>query len=78
LEKGWGGEEVWDVEQSEDGCGEAGDGIWSVKNELQIKGKEKNKPTNQPTKQNKSLWYSIQEKFPCALGFKAFPHFLFY
>jgi hypothetical protein len=34
---GWGGEEVWDVEQLEGGWGEAGNGIWSVKNELQIK-----------------------------------------
>ena len=32
-----GGEEVWDVEQSEGGWGGAGNGIWSVKNELQIK-----------------------------------------
>jgi hypothetical protein len=30
----WGGEEVWDVEQSEGGWGGAGNGIWSVKNEL--------------------------------------------
>jgi hypothetical protein len=28
---GWDGEEVWDVEQSEDGWGRAGNGIWSVK-----------------------------------------------
>jgi hypothetical protein len=42
---GWGhpcgdgvwGEEVWDVEQLEDGRGREGNGIWSVKNELQIK-----------------------------------------
>jgi hypothetical protein len=34
---GWGGEEVWDVEQSEDGWGGAGNRKWSVKNELQIK-----------------------------------------
>ena len=33
----WGREEVWDVEQSEGGWGGAGNGIWSVKNELQIK-----------------------------------------
>ena len=32
-----GREEVWDVEQSEGGWGGAGNGIWSVKNELQIK-----------------------------------------
>ena len=37
LEMGSGGEEVWDVEQLEDGWGGAGNGIWSVKNELQIK-----------------------------------------
>jgi hypothetical protein len=36
-ERGWGGEEVWDVEQLEGGWGGAGNGIWSVKNELQIK-----------------------------------------
>jgi hypothetical protein len=34
---GWGGEEVWEVEQLEDGWGRARNGIWSVKNELQIK-----------------------------------------
>jgi hypothetical protein len=34
---GWGGEEVWDVEQSGGGWGGVGNGIWSVKNELQIK-----------------------------------------
>ena len=37
LKKGWGGEEEWDVEQSKDGWGGAGSGIWSIKNELQIK-----------------------------------------
>jgi hypothetical protein len=37
VETGWGGEEVWDVEQSEGGWGGAWNGIWSVKNELQIK-----------------------------------------
>jgi hypothetical protein len=37
VEKGWDGEEGWDVEQSEGGCGSSGNGIWSVKNELQIK-----------------------------------------
>jgi hypothetical protein len=30
---GWGGKEVWDVEQSEGGRG-LGNGIWSVKNKL--------------------------------------------
>jgi hypothetical protein len=30
LELGWGGEEVWDVEQSEGEWG-AGNGIWSIK-----------------------------------------------
>jgi hypothetical protein len=33
---GWGGEEVWDVEQLE-GVWGAGNGIWSVKNKLKIK-----------------------------------------
>jgi hypothetical protein len=28
---------VWDVEQLEGGVGGVGNGIWSVKNELQIK-----------------------------------------
>jgi hypothetical protein len=37
VETGCGGEEVWDVEQLESGRGGAGNGIWSVKNELQIK-----------------------------------------
>jgi hypothetical protein len=38
METGWGGEEVWDVEQQSDCRREgAGNGIWSVKNELQIK-----------------------------------------
>ena len=37
MEMGCGGEEVWDVEQLEGGRGGAGNGIWSVKNELQIK-----------------------------------------
>ena len=36
MEMGWGGEEVWDVEQTEGRWG-VGNGIWSVKNELQIK-----------------------------------------
>jgi hypothetical protein len=35
MEMGLGTEEVWDVEKTEGGCG-AGNGIWSVKNELQI------------------------------------------
>jgi hypothetical protein len=30
METGWGGEEVWDVEQTEGGWG-AGNEIWSVK-----------------------------------------------
>jgi hypothetical protein len=34
---GWGGEEVCDVEQSEGGWEGVGNGIWSAKNELQIK-----------------------------------------
>jgi hypothetical protein len=37
MEKGWGGEEVWDVEQSEGEWWEAGNGRWSVKNKLKIK-----------------------------------------
>jgi hypothetical protein len=37
METGWSGEEVWDVEQLEGRCGGAGNGIWSVKNALQIK-----------------------------------------
>jgi hypothetical protein len=36
VETGWGGEEVWDVEQSEGGWG-LGNEIWSVKNRLKIK-----------------------------------------
>jgi hypothetical protein len=31
------GEEVWNVEQLEGGRRQAGNGIWSVKNELKIK-----------------------------------------
>jgi hypothetical protein len=37
MEMGWGWEELWDVEQPDGGWGVAGNGIWSVKNELQIK-----------------------------------------
>ena len=37
METGCGGKEVWDVEQLEGGSGGAGNGIWSVKNELKIK-----------------------------------------
>jgi hypothetical protein len=37
VETGWGGEEVWDVEQSEGGWGGVVNGIWRLKNELQIK-----------------------------------------
>ena len=37
VEMGWGGKEVWDVEQLEGRCEEAVNGIWSVKDELQIK-----------------------------------------
>jgi hypothetical protein len=36
------GEEVWDVEQSEGEWGGAGNEIWSVKSELQIKLNSKN------------------------------------
>ena len=31
METGWGGEEVWDVEQLEGGWAGAGNEIWSVK-----------------------------------------------
>jgi hypothetical protein len=31
VETGLGGEEVWDVEQSEGGWGGVGNGIWGVK-----------------------------------------------
>jgi hypothetical protein len=37
VDTGCGGEEVWDVGQLEGGRGGAGNGIWGVKNELQIK-----------------------------------------
>ena len=37
VETGRNGEEVWDVEHLKGGRGEAGNGIWGVKNELQIK-----------------------------------------
>jgi hypothetical protein len=37
MEMGWDGVEVWDMEQAKGEWGEARNGIWSVKNELQIK-----------------------------------------
>jgi hypothetical protein len=37
VEMGWDGEEVWDMEQSKSRWGGVGNGIWSVKNVLQIK-----------------------------------------
>jgi hypothetical protein len=37
VEMGWGREEVWDVEQLKGRWGGAGNGIWSVENELQVK-----------------------------------------
>jgi hypothetical protein len=37
MEMRWCGKEVWVVEQSESGWGGAGNGIWSIKNKLQIK-----------------------------------------
>ena len=45
MEAGWGGEEVWDVEQSVGGWGwgAAGSEIWSIKNKLKIKINIKNK-----------------------------------
>jgi hypothetical protein len=39
VETGYGGEEVWYVEQLEVGRREVGNGMWSIKNELQIKKK---------------------------------------
>jgi hypothetical protein len=37
VEMGWGWEELWGIEQLDGGWRRAGNGIWSVKNELQIK-----------------------------------------
>jgi hypothetical protein len=37
MEMEWCGEVVWDVEQLKSRWGGVGNGIWSVKNELQIK-----------------------------------------
>jgi hypothetical protein len=34
VETGWGGEDMWDVEQMEGGWGR--DGIWSVKNKFKL------------------------------------------
>ena len=48
METGCGGEDVWDVEQSEGRWGRAGNGIWSVKNELQVKLKNNNKEKKLP------------------------------
>jgi hypothetical protein len=33
MKMGWGGEEAWDMEQSDDGWGGEGNGIWSINNE---------------------------------------------
>ena len=38
METGLGGEELWDVEQSEVGCGRAGNGIWNPQYLLKTKG----------------------------------------
>jgi hypothetical protein len=37
METGCGGEELWDVEQLEDGWEGAGNGIWYVKKRIKIK-----------------------------------------
>ena len=34
MDMGWGGEKMWDVEQSDGVWRMVGNGIWSVKNEL--------------------------------------------
>jgi hypothetical protein len=47
VETGCGGEEVWDVEQSEGGRGRMGNGIWSCKkwiiNKIKFKKRERTK-----------------------------------
>ena len=43
METGGGGEEVWDVDQLEGRIRRAGNGIWSIKNKIQIKLNLKNK-----------------------------------
>ena len=48
----WGGE-VWDVKQLEGERRGAGNGIWILKNELQIKLKLKNKNKNKNKNNNK-------------------------
>jgi hypothetical protein len=37
METGWGGDEMWAVEQMEGGCVGVRNGIWSVKSKLKIK-----------------------------------------
>jgi hypothetical protein len=37
METGWGGNEVWDMEQMDGGNGRAGIGTWSVKINFKIK-----------------------------------------
>jgi hypothetical protein len=65
---GRGGEEVWDVEQLECERGGAGDGIWSVKHELEIK---LNKQTNKRKISQKMLlliiyrWRGYAHEFKC-------------
>jgi hypothetical protein len=46
MEMGWGGEEVWDVEQSEDGWGEGREWNMECKNILKIKIKKLEKSHN--------------------------------
>jgi hypothetical protein len=43
VKMGYSGEEVWDVGQLGCGQGGTGNGIWSIKNELQIKLNLKNR-----------------------------------
>ena len=52
VEMGWGGEEVWDVEQSEGGWG-MGNGIWSARNKLKINA----------TINNSKIFKSIQKEY---------------
>jgi hypothetical protein len=55
----WGGEEVWDVVQLESGWGEAGNGICSVKNKLQIKLHLKKKKKESPSLHLYHEWYCL-------------------
>jgi hypothetical protein len=67
MKMGW-GEEVWDEEQSEGGWG-TGNGIWSVKNELQIKlnfkrGRNKNQKQNKQTNKKRMRGTKCSHLFP--------------